>query len=206
MNLQDIKGQYHAIYSLGNNCLPAIQLRTHGLRKYAGPLDWMGSPMLPQVTRLLLRHFEGFLYYPNLTAIEKANPELYNVHDREYDLYLNHDFYTHNNFPPHLAAYPEIKEKYDRRISRFLQDINSGLPLMFIRTDAVYEEVVDLNKVLKHIVRGPYRLLIVNHTNVEVMTEQEWSLDNVAVVLMPDKEIWAGNNHWWMVMFNGVSL
>lgn len=45
LSLQDIKGPYHAIFSLGNNCLPGIELREHGLRRFAGPIDWMGTPV-----------------------------------------------------------------------------------------------------------------------------------------------------------------
>lgn len=124
--LQDIKGVYSAVFSLGSNCLPGMEMKAHGLRKFAGPIDWMGTPVLPQISRMLRNRFQGMLVYPNLVLVNQASDELYNVLDREYELYMNHDFYTHNNFPPHFAAFPEIKAKYDRRIARFLQYVESG--------------------------------------------------------------------------------
>ena len=100
LSLQDIKGPYHAIFSLGNNCLPAIELREHGLRKFAGPIDWMGTPVLPQISRMLRNRFQGMLVYANLVLVNQASEELYNIRDLEYDLYLNHDFTCTTIFRP----------------------------------------------------------------------------------------------------------
>ena len=75
---------------------------------------------------MLRNRFEGMLVYSNLLMVNQASEELYNIWDQEYDLYLNHDFYVHNNFPPDLLGYPDVKVKYDRRIARFLQTLGSG--------------------------------------------------------------------------------
>jgi Putative papain-like cysteine peptidase (DUF1796) len=40
MSLKDISGNYVAIFSLGGDCLEAIQLRKNNLRPFAGVLDW----------------------------------------------------------------------------------------------------------------------------------------------------------------------
>lgn len=61
MKLQDIKGSYNAIYSLGDLCLASIQLKQNNLRTFAGVLDWAGSPILPDVTRLLQNRFAGLM-------------------------------------------------------------------------------------------------------------------------------------------------
>ncbi len=206
MTLQDLKGPYSAIFSLGINCLPAMELRAHGLRNMAGPLDWMGTPVLPNVTRLLRNRFQGMLSYPNLTTIDKANDELYNVWDREYDLYMNHDFYIHNNFPPHLAAYPEVKAKYDRRILRFLHKVESGGRILFIRTDSNYEDIKELAVTLEQLVTGPFHLLVVNHLPVPELELQDWKLKHVCVVNMPNQDVWYSNRHRWSFIFDGMWL
>lgn len=204
--LQDIKGPYTAIFSLGNNCLPAIQLKAHGLRKFAGPLDWMSSLKLPQVTRLLRNRFQGMLHYPNLMLVNQATHELYNVVDVEYELYLNHDFFVHSNFPPHFAAYPEVKAKYDRRIARFLQTLASGGRILFIRTDSSYEDVKELEAVLTELCAGPFHLLVVNHAPVAEIEWLNWGLNRVCAIHMPNQDEWYGNGFRWTFLFNGIYL
>lgn len=108
--LQDIKGVYSAVFSLGSNCLPGMEMKAHGLRKFAGPIDWMGTPVLPQISRMLRNRFQGMLVYPNLVLVNQASDELYNVLDREYELYMNHDFYTHNNFPLILPLFLKSRQ------------------------------------------------------------------------------------------------
>jgi len=204
--LQDIKGVYSAVFSLGLNCLPGMEMKAHGLRKFAGPIDWMGTPVLPQISRMLRNRFQGMLVYPNLVLVNQASDELYNVLDREYELYMNHDFYTHNNFPPHFAAFPEIKAKYDRRIARFLQYVESGGRILFIRTDSSYEEVKELEAVLEELCTGPFYVLVVNHAPVVELEWQEWNLKHVCPVLMPNVDIWISNRHRWSFLFRDITV
>lgn len=61
MNLQDIKGSYDLIVSLGSACNPTLQLKRLNLRSFtSSPLDWNYSPFLVDVNRLLKK---------NLTAL-----------------------------------------------------------------------------------------------------------------------------------------
>ncbi|RAR45605.1 DUF1796 family putative cysteine peptidase [Paenibacillus sp. MDMC362] len=205
LNLQDIKGPYHAIFSLGNNCLPAIELREHGLRKFAGPIDWMGTPVLPQISRMLRNRFEGMLVYSNLLMVDQVN-ELYNIWDQQYDLYLNHDFYVHNNFPPHLPAYPVIKAKYDRRVARFLQTLESGGRILFIRTDSSCENIQELVDSLKQLCKGPFHVLAVNHEPVKEIEMMDWNIEHVCAVKMPNIDIWISNRFRWTFLFQGMYL
>ncbi|WP_183600385.1 DUF1796 family putative cysteine peptidase [Paenibacillus phyllosphaerae] len=206
MKLSDLSGTYNAVYSLGHLCLAAIQMEKNDLRHFAGPLDWMASYSLPQVTRLLANRFSGFLAYDNLQVKGMAGEKIYLVHETEYDILSNHDFYIHNNFPPHLAAYPEIKAKYDRRIARFLEKAATSGRILFIRTEATYEETVQLQAVLSGLVAHDYRLLVINHKNVQGIVEQEWGIDNVISLEFPDEEIWEGNDALWTAIFSGITL
>ncbi|NHW36816.1 DUF1796 family putative cysteine peptidase [Paenibacillus aceris] len=43
------------------NCDPAAYLRGHHLRKFSMPLDWVMSPSLTDVNRLLAHKFTGFM-------------------------------------------------------------------------------------------------------------------------------------------------
>ncbi|MCT1400795.1 hypothetical protein AK95_16605 [Paenibacillus sp. LC231] len=206
LSLQDIKGPYHAIFSLGNNCLPGIELREHGLRRFAGPIDWMGTPVLPQISRMLRNRFEGMLVYSNLLMVNQASEELYNIWDQEYDLYLNHDFYVHNNFPPDLLGYPDVKVKYDRRIARFLQTLGSGGRILFIRTDSSREDIKELVDSLKQLCYGPFHVLAVNHEPVQEIEMLDWNLEHVCAVKMPNVDIWFSNRFRWSFLFQGMYL
>lgn len=206
LSLPQIKGPYHAIFSLGNNCLPAIELREHGLRKFAGPIDWMGTPVLPQISRMLRNRFHGVLAYSNLSLMEQVSEHLYNIRDSEYDLYLNHDFYVHNGFPPNGPSYLEIKTKYDRRISRFLQTLQSGGRILFIRTDSSKEDIKELVDSLKMLCTGPFHVLAVNHEPVLEIEMQDWNIEHVCAIKMPGHDIWSSNRHRWTFLFHGMYL
>lgn len=206
MNLADLKVPYSAIFSLGNNCIPAIQLRRHGLRRFAGPLDWMGSPFMPQVTRLLQNRFIGFLDYSKLRVVDQVSSELYNVQDQEYDLFMNHDFYVNTGFPPYHFSYPAVKTKYDRRVSRFLQTLQQPGRYLFIRTDSDMLQIRELVEVLRGLVVGEFRVLLVNHMPVPELTWVNSGMNEVCLLHMPNQEIWEGNNYRWSFIFQGMSL
>lgn len=46
--------------------------------------------------------------------------------------------------------------------------------ILFIRTKGTFEEVRELEKVLSGMVKNDFRILVVNHTNVNGMIEKNW--------------------------------
>ncbi|MBM7691244.1 hypothetical protein JOC77_000649 [Peribacillus deserti] len=211
MKLRDLKGSYDGIFSLGHNCLAGIQLRKNNLRPFAGVLDWVGSPSLPHVTLLLQNQFAGFLEQPNLQFRGYATDMDLLVSDNIYQIYFNHDFKTDVNTPTNLAAYPEVKEKYNRRISRFKDKLANGQRLLFIRTQGTLEEITELEKVLSKIVKNDFRILVVNHTNVKGIVEKKWPLQKVCVVELPDtgfgtNEMFHVNDALWKTLLNGIRV
>ncbi len=205
MKLADLKGAYSAVYSLGDLCVAAIQLEKNGLRPLAGPLDWMSSPDLSDVNRLLANRFAGFMDYSHLAVEGKASERLYLVKETAYNIYSNHDFFTHNNFPPHLAAYPEVKAKYDRRVERFLQKAASGKRILFIRTGGTREQAAELEAVLSRFVVHDFRVLLVNHTAVGGLIEERIPLRRICAVQIPDAEIWKGNDRIWSELLRDMT-
>lgn len=206
MSLEKIKGTYDAVFSLGNLCLGAIQLNKFNLRPFSGVLDWVGSHSLPDVNRLLQNRFSGFLELPNLKVVGHASVLDLLVLDEAYKIYFNHDFKTDKNTVLDLAAYPEIKEKYDRRVQRFLEKMATSQRILFIRTEGTFEETQELGSILAGLVANDFRLLVVNHTNVNGMIEKNWPLEKVCAIELPDIEKWDGNDHYWAQIFNGVQV
>jgi hypothetical protein len=128
------------------------------------------------------------------------------VQDQVYNIYFNHDFKTDKNTVDNLAAYPEVKEKYNRRIARFLEKVETCQRILFIRTEGTFEEIKELETILSGMVKNDFRLLVVNDTKVNVMIEQNWNLEKVTVLELPDDEKWDSNDHYWATIFSGVHL
>ncbi|MED1488612.1 DUF1796 family putative cysteine peptidase [Bacillus smithii] len=206
MSLEDIKGTYDSVFSLGDLCLTSIQLKKNNLRPFSGVLDWMASPSLSNVNRLLKNRFVGFMDLPNLRIIGYASDQLICVSDDGYQIVSNHDFEVGKNTLSHLGGYPEVREKFDRRIKRFLEKMETSKRILFVRTEGTFEEVLELESILSKMVKHDFRILIVNHTDVSGLTEKNWPIERVSVVELPNQDIWNANDHFWKMMFDGVQL
>ncbi|WP_028561935.1 DUF1796 family putative cysteine peptidase [Paenibacillus pinihumi] len=206
MKLQDIKGSYNAIYSLGDLCLASIQLKQNNLRTFAGVLDWAGSPILPDVTRLLQNRFAGLMDAQNLRVIGYAGDTHICVSDDTYNFVSNHDFEIGPNSLYHLGTYAEVKAKYDRRIQRFLEKAATSQRMLFVRTEGTLEEAAALQNVLSGLVQHDFKVLVVNHAPVSTIIELDWPLEKVCGIQLPNGEKWAGNNHLWQHMLQGIYL
>jgi hypothetical protein len=207
VKLSDLRGEYDAIFSLGDLCLASIQLEKYNLRPYAGVLDWMASYNLSDVNRLLANRFAGFMNYPNLKVVGNASDKLYLVLEQQYNFLSNHDFFTANNFPPHLAAYPEIKAKYDRRVARFLEKMETADHILFIRTEGTYEQARELEMVLSKLVKKDFKVLLIQHDpNVVALMENNWPLRRICSIQLPGQDKWEGNHHYWEQILSGIQL
>ncbi|MCM3197170.1 DUF1796 family putative cysteine peptidase [Priestia megaterium] len=211
MSLKDLKGTYDAIFSLGDLCLASIQLRKNNLRPFAGPLDWMSSPSLSSVNRLLQNRFEGFMELSNLnptgysTGVDSTDPFLVVV-DKNYGIVSSHDFKADENTLTHLVTYPEVKKKLNKRIQRFLDKMSTSQRILFVRTEATFSEVLELESILSNMVKKEFHILVVNHSNINDMVEKSWPLERVTVVKLPDDEKWNGNDNYWKYILEGIHI
>ena len=86
--------KYDVVYSLGTNCAASDYLRRMGLRKEAGPFDWVaaGAPNLP--FDFLIHGFENFLRQEDLVLMEDLSAanlrQVYRSFKSSYTFY--HDF------------------------------------------------------------------------------------------------------------------
>ncbi|RKP56219.1 peptidase [Cohnella endophytica] len=206
MKLQELKGTYDAIFSLGDLCLASLQLRQNNLRPFAGVLDWMGSPMLSSVNRLLKYRFYEFMEFSNLRVIGYADDTNIAVSDDAYHIVSSHDFEVGPNSLTRLGSYAEVKKKFDRRIRRFLEKAATCRRILFVRTEGDYEDVEALQTTLRGLVRHDFRVLVVNHTDVGGLVEDNWPLDKVCAVQLPSINKWTDNDHLWRRMFEGIQL
>ncbi|MER7683301.1 DUF1796 family putative cysteine peptidase [Micrococcus luteus] len=206
MKINEIKGAYNAIYSLGENCIPALKLRKFNLREFAGPLDWVGSPNLPKVTNLLRTNFSNFLISDHLIVPQYASDEDLLVVDTVNHISFNHDFKTHENTLNHLPSLPQVQAKYEKRINHFIETQSNSERLLFIRTEANIKDTLELENILSQLVKYNFCILIVNHSKVTEIVELDWKIKNVCAIEMPNEEIWEGNDLLWERIFQGITL
>jgi len=206
MNLEGIKGHYDAIFSLGDLCLTSLQLKDNNLRTFSGILDWISSPSLKNVNVLLQNRFADFLNLKNLRIIKYISQWDLLVWDEVYNIGFNHDFKTDKNTLTHLGGYAEVKEKYDRRIQRFLEKLSTSQRILFIRTETSFEEVAELEAILSGMIANDFRILVINHTDVDHLVEKSWSLQRVCAIELPNHDKWNANNHYWKMILADITL
>ncbi|MFN2748015.1 MULTISPECIES: DUF1796 family putative cysteine peptidase [Bacillus] len=211
MNLNGIKGEYNAVFGLGHLCLTALQLRKNNLRPYAGPLDWVGTSSLTDLNFLLKNRFSHFMAPENLRVTGYSTgvytkDRYISLTDDYYHVDSAHDFKADQNTLEHLVTYREVMEKFNRRINRFLDKMATADRILFIRTKGTYKEAQELQSVLSDLVQNEFRVLLINHADVKGIVEQNWSLERVCAVQLPDKEIWESNDRLWRKMLSGVKI
>lgn len=110
--------------SLGYFCSVATELEKLGLRSESSPFDWVISDF-EGVIAAVQEHFSGFLDYEYLVQ-DKSRREIYK--NAKYNIKFFHDFNKYSSLEKQL---PAVREKYNKRISRFYRSITE--PTLFIR-------------------------------------------------------------------------
>ncbi|WP_257144195.1 papain-like cysteine peptidase [Bacillus wiedmannii] len=152
------------MFSLGDRCLTANKLSQFKLRPYAGIIDWMLSPNLLSINRLLKNQCRNFMKKENLVC-DGYNQLIFGhllLRDLLYDVISVHDFSITENTPENLIIYPEFKTKIDQKVQRFLNKLKTCTNILFVRIGGTYEEAKLLELTLSQIVAHEFRLLIIN--------------------------------------------
>ena len=125
---------YSHYISLGYFCEVAQDLEILGLRNTSSPFDW-GISDFQGVINAINNEFLGFLDYENLSQNRLCRSH---YHEDKYDFYFFHDFTQYKSL---MSQYDSVKEKYLRRINRFLSSIKE--PTLFVRY--ISAETIDEN-------------------------------------------------------------
>jgi len=221
LNLQQIKGAYDVIVSLGSACNPAMQLRRHNLRSFSGPLDWNVSLSLSDVNRLLKNKFDSFMELKNMHLLDETHFFLndgvpvfpndgstqpiksYFVKDNHYNIISIHDFPIIPN-QDWTVTYPSYKEKLNRRINRFLDKITKSQSILFVRWAASYDQAVELQSILSGIVKGHFNILILYPVEgFQGVSDMNWGIEKVCSVKVPNIPF---DDTTWDYVLNGITL
>jgi len=202
MKWNDCKGSYEAFISLGSTCQTSFQLKRLQLRKFAGPLDWFISRPVPHVARLIRNRFKGFMEFDRLQLLGR-NSTNYIIRDYDYDIISYHDFPL---FYRWTDAYPDFKQKIDRRTNAFLTAVKKS-PICFIRINTSMMDAQHLYAALKSIMPGNFRLLIVNNSDyIHEVRHEDWGIHHIGSVSVPSGTDWRGSNFAWNEIMDGFKL
>ncbi len=222
MNLKDIKRSYDVVVSLGSWCGVAEELKRHDLRRFSGPFDWVSSPSLSDINRLLRNRFQGFMEMENMKFVNYSKfavnndtdlevvteRQTYIIMDTEFNIASWHDFPVVPN-QSWTADYPSYREKLNRRINRFLEKINNSKFTLFVRYNASESEAAELQSVVSGLTKGEFHILIVNPVEgLQEVREKNWALDRVLCVEIPfiqsDETQWRQQD--WAYILKGVRV
>ncbi|WP_458352724.1 DUF1796 family putative cysteine peptidase [Peribacillus frigoritolerans] len=222
LKLQDIKGSYDVIISLGSWCGPSLNLRRHNLRRFSFPLDWVVSNSLPDVSRILKNRFVGFMDLKNMKQVDGIASYLddgdvvfsdeggkqqkaHFIQDTYYNVISVHDFpMIPNQDWTHL--YPAYKEKLNYRINKFIEIISNSHSILFVRWGAVsVREAVELQSVLSEMIQGRFNILFLDPiTDLKDVNEIDWGIKGICTVQVPSDG--PNDDSMWDHVYNGLTL
>lgn len=169
-----VNRQYDLIVPIGAACSCTSTLRIKNLQYFSYPFDWLfGAGFLNRV-RILTNNFENWLNIEDLEIVgTRQYPRHSNIYlNKKTDITYNHDFMTDT---PLDIEFPLVKEKYDRRINRVINQIENSDNVLF-----VYIERPDIRKDLSdEELKEGYELLKNRFPNVDINILYTFSIPDV---------------------------
>lgn len=127
------KKKYDLIFSLGEACSCTQTLRKYNLQIQSFPFDWLYGSNFKGRCQILAQYFNRFIEKADLTNTKRVNHDKNNpcrVYYNSYnDITFNHDFFITEEFED---IYPIVKEKYDRRIKRLLEETEKAQKILVV--------------------------------------------------------------------------
>lgn len=117
--------------SLGSACLTASSMSKYGLRSWSGPFDWLVTDSLQWVLHYMENEFKDFLLKDNLERMAEY-PKAFR--DKTSGFVFHHDYEY-----PFEYKYDELKQRYQKRIDRFIDAVEK--PTCFLRSVIRPEEI-----------------------------------------------------------------
>lgn len=143
------KKVYDLAFGIGEACSCTQTLRKSNLQIASYPFDWLyGSDFIGRC-KILASKFDRFIEKTDLEfAHEERSFKCLAYHNKYNDITFNHDFLKNLNFE---EAYKQVKEKYNRRIKRLLEQIknSSEILIVYIETPTTNHEEIDNKTIIE---------------------------------------------------------
>lgn len=190
---------YDTFIGLGGSCQTAHQLNVNKLKGPTLPFDWVVSPF-SSVHALIQNEFADWLDKEHLVLAQDDEVGWY-IHDQKYRIRFLHDFPLDPEF---VRGYDVARSKYERRIRRLLELLQSDKRVLFVRLDITREEATAFDRMLrKKFPRLKYDLLAVGDTPE---MQPNWELPRIRNLFLPQPEsrFWAGLDEPWREVLGNV--
>lgn len=150
--------------SLGSACQTASSMSKYGLRSWSGPFDWLVTDSLKWVLYFIENDFKDFL--------EKENLERFNDRPRAFQDKKSGFEFLHDYESPFETKYDELKQKYQKRIDKFMQETIK--PTCFLRTVISSDEIKYISQ---------------NHKYIKAVIEKKNDQNEIIFLIRKDVEI-----------------
>lgn len=129
--MKEKKIKYDCVFSLGEVCFCANFLRELNLRKFSAPFDWIAGGTFSQRLEFLINRFDNYFNEKDMAYHSRREfPEPRDIYyNRRTHIVFNHDFPINKPFD---EAFPEVKEKYFRRIKRLYKLIQKSKKVLIV--------------------------------------------------------------------------
>ena len=135
---------------LGSACGITYRLQELQLRNCAFPFDWIRTNNFNSIIDCINDDFKGFTDFTKLGTsesfpylgsnddfVKNSEKELISIMTNKYSMRFYHDF----KYPVSPTQMIEVKDKYEKRISRFIETMKSNKFVWFIRDELVPNKV-----------------------------------------------------------------
>jgi hypothetical protein len=194
---------FDVVVSLGQACDASFQIRRTVGQSASYPFDWLITPF-GGIRTLLRSNFTDLL---DESVLEHENHYVLN---KNHGIKFLHDFHDLPNFRKDL---PAVREKYQRRIYRFLELMRGDKRVLLLRSQQyVNAENIDMLKATELIgmMKETYRqqnlhLLVVNPTRAMIPNQRCGDV----TLLQADEPVpfvWSGNDLAWDAIMQKISL
>lgn len=150
--------------SLGAACPTASSMSKYGLRSWSGPFDWLVTESLEWVLYFIENSFVDFLERKNLERF-KGSPKKF-IDKKSGFIFL------HDQECPFEDRFEELKQKYQKRIDRFMEEIRN--PTCFLRSviesaelSYITKNVAYINRIIKN-KNSTNELVLLIHREVDI--------------------------------------
>lgn len=157
------KNKYDMYVSLGAGCSCTQTLRKSYLQYYSYPFDWLyGADFIDRI-KIIANDFKDWINIEDLELIgTRENPLPCNIYkNKKTGIVFNHDFPLSKSLED---SYLEVKQKYERRIKRLVNQIEASERVLFVYLELPNERKEITNKDL---IMG-YEMLKNRFENVDI--------------------------------------
>ena len=174
------KCRYDYIIAIGQNCFAPRVLLVNKLRQFSGPLDWLEFFNYSSAIDTLKEKFRNFFDKENLVYFGINTDSYTDVYKNKRKIKFIHDFPVNSKGVEFDELYTKSKEKYERRINRFIEKVrNSKVLLLYVEWIRLYKNNTGITnktlsadiKELNSIYNSNFDILYIKH-NPDLKTDE----------------------------------